>query len=325
MKRQDHPRSYYGLPVIHRAHWKWLIVFYFFLGGIAGGAQVIGGVAAARNRDENRSIVRAARYVSFLAFLPCPALLIVDLGRLERFLHMLRIVKFRSPMSIGSWTLTLFGAAATGVAGSQAVADFPAAVPRSIRNLAASVSGPTAVAGAALGALLSSYTGALLAATAVPLWAKRHLLLGPIFVSSAMGTAAAAIDLALACARDRDQAADDRVGLLEGICSASEIGLLAAWVAALGPIRKPLAARPIAPVFRHLVVGAGLTAPLAIRSLQPLAPAPIRRPLELVAALLTLAGGLALRYVVIVAGAASADDPEATFAMTARQAHGGRA
>jgi formate-dependent nitrite reductase membrane component NrfD len=311
--------------VIHRAHWKWLIIFYFFFGGIAGGAQVIAGVAAARNRDENRSIVRAARYVSFLAFLPCPPLLIVDLGRLERFLHMLRIVKFRSPMSIGSWTLTLFGAATTGAAGSQAIADFPTAVPRPMRTFAGNVSGPAAIAGSALGALLGAYTGALLAATAVPLWAKRHLLLGPIFVASAMGTAGATIDLALAFARDRDHSADGRVGLLEGICSASELGLLAAWVAALGPIRKPLASGPIAPVFRHLVVGAGLTAPLAIRSLRPLAPAPVRRPLELVAASLTLAGGLALRYTVIVAGAASADDPEATFAMTARPAHGERA
>ncbi|HET7092391.1 MAG TPA: NrfD/PsrC family molybdoenzyme membrane anchor subunit, partial [Thermomicrobiales bacterium] len=116
MRKSQRLPGYYGLPVIHKVHWKWLIIVYFFLGGIAGAAQAIAGVAAVRDRDRNRPIVRAARYVSALAFVPCPALLMVDLGRPERFFHMLRIVKLRSPMSIGSWTLTLFGAATTAVA-----------------------------------------------------------------------------------------------------------------------------------------------------------------------------------------------------------------
>ena len=44
-----------------------------------------------------------------LRYLACPILLVADLGRPERFPNMLRIVKARSPMSMGSWALTGFG------------------------------------------------------------------------------------------------------------------------------------------------------------------------------------------------------------------------
>ncbi|HET7094463.1 MAG TPA: NrfD/PsrC family molybdoenzyme membrane anchor subunit, partial [Thermomicrobiales bacterium] len=224
----------------------------------------------------------------------------------------------RSPMSVGSWTLTLFGAAATAVAGGQLLEDRPTAMPAAPRAVAARLAGPAAVAGAALGVLLSAYTGALLAATAVPLWAKRALLLGPLFVASAMATASAAINLALSLPRRQLATATQRIGLLEGICSASELAVLAAWTTSLGRIGKPLASGPVAPVFRHGVVGGGLAAPLALRALRPFFPRSIHRPVEIVTALLTLTGGLALRYVLVIAGAASADDPDATFALTAR-------
>ncbi|WP_421015551.1 NrfD/PsrC family molybdoenzyme membrane anchor subunit, partial [Glutamicibacter creatinolyticus] len=46
--------------------------------------------------------------------------LIADLGRPERFLHMLRTIKPSSPMSLGSWILTAFSAAA-GVAAAAEV------------------------------------------------------------------------------------------------------------------------------------------------------------------------------------------------------------
>src|SRR5437660_10347067 len=57
---------------------------------------------------EDRAVARAGYYLSLLALLPCPPLLIKDLGRPERFLNMLRIFKVKSPMSIGSWCLLVF-------------------------------------------------------------------------------------------------------------------------------------------------------------------------------------------------------------------------
>src|SRR4051812_40936790 len=90
--------GYYGVPVIHKPHWKWLIIVYFFLGGISGASYVIASLSHLFGPNQDRRIVRAGRYLSFATLIPCPVLLILDLGRPGRFLNMLRIVKLRSPM-----------------------------------------------------------------------------------------------------------------------------------------------------------------------------------------------------------------------------------
>src|SRR5205807_957338 len=99
----------------------WLIIVYFFCGGIAGASFTIGTIANLVSRD--RAVERAARYLSMAALIPCPPLLILDLGRPERFLNMLRILKLRSPMSLGSWALNGLGICATIAAGLQLVSD----------------------------------------------------------------------------------------------------------------------------------------------------------------------------------------------------------
>ena len=103
-------KTYYNQPVIKKAHWKWEIVLYFFLGGLAGGSYLAASLAdllGSPRRDA--PLVRAGRYLSFACIIVSPILLIKDLGRPERFLHMLRVLKFRSPMSLGTWGLSLFG------------------------------------------------------------------------------------------------------------------------------------------------------------------------------------------------------------------------
>ncbi len=119
-----------------------------------------------------------ARKVALGALLPSPPLLIMDLGRPERFYNMLRIFKPRSPMSMGSWCLSLFG----GLLSAAIVADV-----LGHRKTARALGAGTAVAGSYLG----SYTGVLLASTAVPVWARSRLFLGPIFISTATLTGAA--------------------------------------------------------------------------------------------------------------------------------------
>ena len=104
-------------------------------------------------------------------------LLILDLGRPERFCNMLRIFKPRSPMSMGAWALTR--SATSPPARS---APTCSAARRAARALGA--------ANAIVGGYLGSYTGVLLASTAVPVWARSRLFLGPIFVSTAAATGA---------------------------------------------------------------------------------------------------------------------------------------
>ena len=108
----------------------------------------------------------------------------MDLGRPERFYNMLRIFKPRSPMSMGAWALTAFGNLAAAAVGADLLGRR-----REARALGA--------ANAIVGGYLGSYTGVLLASTAVPVWARSRLFLGPIFVSTAAATGAAATRLAL--------------------------------------------------------------------------------------------------------------------------------
>src|SRR5947209_2440949 len=116
--------------------------------------------------------------------MPAPVLLIADLGRPERFLNMLRLFKPRSPMNMGAWCLILFSGSATGAVAADLLGG---------RRTASALGAFTAV----LGGYLGSYTGVLLASTAVPVWARSRLFLGPIFISTATATGAAATRLAL--------------------------------------------------------------------------------------------------------------------------------
>src|SRR3954454_7369154 len=155
--------------------WTWEVPLYFWFGGMAAGASFVG-LACDIAGDEHSA--RIARRVALGALLPSPPLLIKDLGRPELFYNMLRIFKPRSPMSMGSWCLTVFGGLVSAAVGADLLGR-----PRVARGLGA--------ANAVVGGYLGSYTGVLLASTAVPLWARSRLFLGPIFVSTATATGAA--------------------------------------------------------------------------------------------------------------------------------------
>ena len=109
--------GYYGIPLLKEPPWTWEIPLYFFVGGAAGAAAVIGAIADYTGAD--RELVQHARWIAAAGSVISPALLIADLGRPERFLAMLRVFKPQSPMSVGVWTLLGFssGAAAAAFAG----------------------------------------------------------------------------------------------------------------------------------------------------------------------------------------------------------------
>src|SRR5581483_8123899 len=99
--------GYYGLPVLKAPVWTWEIPLYFFVGGTAGAAAVL--AAAYAMFGQAPLVARRARWIALAGGLLSPVLLISDLGRPERFLNMLRVFKWRSPMSMGSWILAVFG------------------------------------------------------------------------------------------------------------------------------------------------------------------------------------------------------------------------
>ena len=148
---------------------------------------------------EDRHYTADGFYIAAAAAAACPPLLIADLGRPERFHHMLRIFKPLSPMNLGAWVLAAFAPTAVVRAGrhaadsgrlSRPLAAIARLAPRRI----------TEIAGSLLGFALAGYTGVLLAATNVPLWAKSKLL-GGLFMASALSSGSAGISLAADWAR----------------------------------------------------------------------------------------------------------------------------
>src|ERR1700716_1022946 len=104
--------SYYGRSVLKPPIWGPMVALYFFTGGLAGMSGALSFLARVR---ENRQLAKSALVNSVVALVISLPLLILDLGRPDRFLNMLRVLKPTSPMSIGTWILSGFGAA-TGAA-----------------------------------------------------------------------------------------------------------------------------------------------------------------------------------------------------------------
>jgi formate-dependent nitrite reductase membrane component NrfD len=180
--------GYYGLPLLKAPVWTWEVPAYFFVGGAAGAAAVIGAVAGVTGG--RRDLVRDARWMAAAGAAASAPLLIADLGRPDRFLNMLRVFKLQSPMSVGVWTLVAFSNAAAAAACAELVH-------RTTRGrLPVKVLGDAAgVLSAATGLVLSTYTGVLIGATAIPVWSQNVRILPIHFGASGVGTAVSILEL----------------------------------------------------------------------------------------------------------------------------------
>src|SRR5207237_1114238 len=115
-----------------------------------------------------------------VAHVVSPILLISDLGRPERFLNMFRVFKVTSPMSVGSWILGASGTASGAAALLELLGKW-----RPLKYTAEVVSALT-------GAPLATYTGTLIADTAIPVWHEARRELPFLFGASAVASAGAA-------------------------------------------------------------------------------------------------------------------------------------
>ena len=193
------PRSYYGRPVIKEPIWTPEIPVYFFTGGLAGASA---GLALGARLTGRHKLARVATLNAFVGVAVSPVLLISDLGKPRRFLNMLRVFKVTSPMSVGSWLLAAEG----GLISLAAAHEFLAWFPRPLARIAGAVAG-------ALGMPLSTYTAALVADTAVPVWHEgRHLL--PFTFAGGAGLSAGAAALLFV---EEDEAGPARRLALAGV------------------------------------------------------------------------------------------------------------
>jgi hypothetical protein len=281
-ERGSEMRSYYGRPVIKEPVWKPEIPWYLFTGGLGGASSVLGLLARRRGNDR---LADAASWISLAADAASPLLLISDLGRPERFHHMLRVFKVTSPMNVGSWILA-FSGTATGVSAGAHLLGL-----RRLRNAAEHVS-------AVLGMPLAGYTGVLLADTAVPVWHEARFELPLVFAASGAASAGAAAAIAVPDVAGPAR----RIAVAGAIAQNVSTQVMQRRLGALGePYEQGAAGR-----FDRLAKGLSL-AGAAILGL-----AGRRRAGATVGGGLLLAGEVCLRWSVFKAGFQSARDPRYT-------------
>jgi len=278
--------GYYGRPVLHDPVWKKEVPLYLFTGGLAGASSVL---AAGGRLTGRPGLARAARRAAFGGTLVSPALLITDLGRPSRFANMLRVVRPTSPMNMGAWLLSLYAPAA----GAAAALDALGALPR--------VGGVADASAGVLGSLLTTYTGVLLADTAVPAWHEAGRDLPFVFA----GSAAASAGAAAAILGPPPEAGPARRLALAGF--AAEQAALRRLEGRLDPVvaaayRDGPAARYLKAA-RWLGVAGGVTLALAGE----------RRRRAVAGGALLLASAVATRFAIFKAGFQSAGDPAATI------------
>jgi hypothetical protein len=171
-------QSYYGRPILKVTRWREPhLPAYLFLGELSGAAAVLGVMAHLTGRP---GLVRAGRLAAAGAAAAGAAFLTAELGRPERFLHMLRVAKPTSPMSMGSWILVSHSSLTSAAAASE------------LTGLLSPLGTAAAVGSAITGPLLAAYPGVLLADTAVPAWHSSYRELPLLFAGGALTAAAAA-------------------------------------------------------------------------------------------------------------------------------------
>jgi hypothetical protein len=294
VRGHDDPDIHVQGPMMKPAVWTWEVPLYFWLGGIAGGSSLIGFACDVAGDHKSAAV---ARKVALGAVMPGAPLLILDLGRPERFLNMLRVFKPRSPMSMGVWCLMGF----SNVAGLAVAADLTGR-----EKPARALGGLLAF----LGTYLGSYTGALLAATAVPVWGHSRLFLGPIFVCTATATGAAANRLVLvATGVPVGHPTRNALGTIETVAMAGELALSTINEKRLGRLAKSLEEGRPGKLFQagKWMVRAGLALRLGRERGGPW--------VDHGASVLYLLAGLAFRFAWVGAGRTSAQDDEAVARM----------
>jgi protein NrfD len=281
--------------------WGWLIVFYFFFGGLAGGCYFLAVLIDLLGRPEDRPLARLGYYIAFPCVVISGILLTLDLNRPDRFWHMLiesntlrPMFKLWSPMSVGSWALLIFGAFSLvsflGALAEDGRLNQPAW--RKVRP-PGMLSRAIAVLGGLVGFYVAGYTGVLLAVTNRPIWSDTPLL-GMLFVISAASISAALMILLA----KRSQWTMPAVGALHRMDAwvvALEFLVLIAVIISLGPVvRAWLSAWGLLLFVGVIVVG--MLLPLALYWRQQW----LGDRNVTTAAALVLVGGFILRLVIVL-------------------------
>jgi formate-dependent nitrite reductase membrane component NrfD len=284
-------------------HWGWIIVVYFFLGGIAGGAAFLAAMLDLFGNRQDRPMARIGYAIAFPAIVLAGPLLIIDLNRPERFWHMfvqsdtLRpMFKWYSPISVGAWGVGLFAFLVT-LAFAGALAEW-GRLPAAFRALRDGPLGRVIAALAGLGGLfVAGYTGVLLSATNRPLWADTPLI-GLLFLLSGV-SAGAALMLLVGWRRANDGSVH-WLSEMDAYSSILELIVLAVIALSLGSVAREVWGNGWGVL---LALGVGLVG-ILLPLLLHWRPRLLGRLSVPSAAVLVLVGGFVLRMVFVLSSEA---------------------
>lgn len=285
-RKRDEFTSYYGRPVIKEPTWTPEIPIYFFAGGMAGASAGLSFMARLMGR---KKLARAATANAFIGIAVSPPLLISDLGVPTRFFNMLRVFKVTSPMSVGSWILSVEGA----LIGLSAAEEFVGIVPKWMGRLARPLA-------ALLGMPLATYTAALVANTSVPVWHEGRKELPFAFAG---GSAMAAGGMAALLAPSEAGPAR-RLAIIGGATEAIAMGLSKK---SMGKVAEPYSTGTAGKLEKATMAcaGGGVVALAAAELAQS-------RKLGMIGSALAVVGSMFGRWMVYKAGFQSAAAPQYT-------------
>jgi formate-dependent nitrite reductase membrane component NrfD len=317
---------------MHEVNWGLLIVVYLFLGGLSAGLFFAAGLANYLEVDGKPAYPRIARMGALLAPWPVAigsGLLILDLGNWYRFYKLFTHFRWESPMSIGSYLLTIFTVIAFVYAFSWLPEDWRqklfSKVPptwKLVHRLNVDISAhrkTIAMVGFPFSIGVGIYTGVLLGAvSARPFWNTN--LVAQMFLFSALSSGAAALLLAMVLDKRNPIEAHETKFLitLDIVFIVLELFIILPYlihgtlsVLAVKQALWLILGGPYTLVFWVFFMGLGLLVPLAIEVYE-LAPSLLKgkpfhgdRNLALAATSLVLFGGFLLRYIFVYAGQAS--------------------
>jgi formate-dependent nitrite reductase membrane component NrfD len=287
--RRDDP-TYYDRPMLKESVWEWAIPLYYYIGGLTGASLVLSAAAQLKQAPSLDLLIRRGHRIGFIGSLVSGGLLIYDLGKPSRFLNMLRVFRPTSPMNMGAWILAGTGGSATGA--------------MLLRGRGGFFGGVFGLIAGIFGLGLSTYTGVLVANSAIPIWQESRKALPLLFGSSALASLGCTFDIF--CERPEERRITNFIG---------NVGRAAELMASMAMERHASAVPRVGRPFKRGLSGlmwrgaAFLTfASLVVSTL------PNRtRKSRIAAALLGTAGSLLLRVTVEHLGTVSARDARASF------------
>jgi hypothetical protein len=274
--------GYAALAVTKVPAWHGLVACDLLFNNLTTGLFLTAALGELLAPESFTPVARVAYPLALVLLLADLACLVLDLGDPRRFHHMLRVFKPTSPMSLGTWCLTVY---AFPLAVAAVLGLLPAAGPaiEGVRK-AAVVLGLLPAFGAA------AYKGVLLSTTAQPGWRDARWLGGYLTNAAFLLGCAELLALSVLLGQERATAVlRPALAVLLVLDAVALVLLLADLQAALGRMFTPRQLWQIG----LLTLGGGALAPLC------LVLAGGSPPVLLAAVLLLLLGNLAIRFVII--------------------------